>query len=68
MPKIGEINKRLSAMAYGKDVVYWDIGNVILEDDGGMSKEIMPDYLHLSPKGYDRWTEAILPKLNELLK
>jgi len=28
----------------------------------------MYDYLHLSAKGYERWTEAILPKVKELLK
>jgi N-acetylglucosamine-6-sulfatase len=33
-----------------------------------MSKEIMPDYLHLSPKGYERWAGAVLSKVKELLK
>jgi len=68
MPKIGDINKFLAKMDDGKNVVYLDIGKVFLEEDGGMSKEIMPDYLHLSAKGYERWSEAILPKLKQLLK
>lgn len=68
MPKIGAINKILSKMDDGKHVVYMDIGKVFLEEDGGMSKEIMYDYLHLTPKGYDRWADAILPKVRELLK
>jgi lysophospholipase L1-like esterase len=67
-PKVGEINKLLSGMADDKNVFYMDINKVFLEEDGGMTKEIMPDYLHLSPKGYDRWAEAILPKVKELLK
>jgi lysophospholipase L1-like esterase len=67
-PKIGEINKLLSKMSDDKNVFSLDINKVFLEDDGGMTKEIMPDYLHLSPKGYDRWADAILPKLKELLK
>jgi len=67
-PKIGEINKLLSKMADDKHVYYMDINKVFLEEDGGMTKEIMPDYLHLSSKGYDRWAEAILPKLKELLQ
>lgn len=27
----------------------------------------MPDFLHLSPKGYDIWAEAIKGKVKELL-
>ena len=68
MPKIGQINSNLAKMDDGKHVFYMDINKVFLEEDGGMSKEIMPDYLHLSPKGYERWAEAILPKVRELLK
>jgi lysophospholipase L1-like esterase len=39
-----------------------------LEKDGSLSKEIMPDYLHLSPKGYTIWADAIQPSLDEMLK
>jgi lysophospholipase L1-like esterase len=28
----------------------------------------MPDRLHLSPKGYEIWADAIEPKVKELLK
>jgi len=28
----------------------------------------MPDFLHLSPKGYDIWTDAIAAKVQELMK
>ena len=66
--KPGEINKILAKLDDGKRVFYMDINKVFLEDDGGMTKEIMPDFLHLSQKGYDRWAEAITPKLKELLK
>jgi lysophospholipase L1-like esterase len=30
-----------------------------------MSKEVMPDFLHPSPKGYQIWAEAIQPVINE---
>jgi lysophospholipase L1-like esterase len=68
MPKIRDVNKYLAKLDDGKHVVYMDVNKVFLEEDGGMSKEIMPDYLHLSPKGYERWADAILPKIRELLK
>jgi lysophospholipase L1-like esterase len=66
--KPGEINKIISALHDGKNVFYMDIKDSFLDKDGGMSKEIMPDYLHLSPKGYEFWAEAVEPKVKELLK
>jgi lysophospholipase L1-like esterase len=47
---------------------YLDIGAKFLQADGTLTKEIMPDYLHLSAKGYQIWADAITPKLAELMK
>jgi lysophospholipase L1-like esterase len=33
---------------------------------GTLPQAIMPDFLHLSPEGYQRWAEAIEPTLKEL--
>jgi lysophospholipase L1-like esterase len=52
----------------GKMVKYLDIGSKFLDSDGGLSKDVMPDFLHLSKKGYDIWAEAIKEPLGELLK
>lgn len=68
MPKINEINERIAKFGDDKNVFYMDINKIFLDDDGGMSKSIMYDYLHLSAKGYERWAEAIEPKVKELLK
>ncbi|MDA1162766.1 MAG: platelet-activating factor acetylhydrolase IB subunit [Planctomycetota bacterium] len=51
----------------GKNVHYLDIGNRFLEKDGTLSREIMPDLLHLSEKGYTIWAESIDEKLSGLL-
>jgi len=48
-------------------VHYLDIGDKFLEDDGTLSKEIMPDLLHLNQKSYRIWAESIEPKVAELL-
>jgi beta-glucosidase len=32
-----------------------------------MPHELMPDYLHLSPKGYAIWAEAIEDKLSSII-
>ncbi len=60
-------NKIVSKLDDGKMVYYLDIGPAFLADDGTLSKEIMPDLLHLSPKGYQIWAEAIEPKLAVLM-
>jgi lysophospholipase L1-like esterase len=39
-----------------------------LEKDGTIEKKIMPDYLHLSPEGYEIWAAAIKDDLAKLLK
>ncbi len=51
----------------GKHVHYLDIGPKFLEKDGTLTREIMPDLLHLSQKGYTIWAESIETKLASLL-
>lgn len=48
-------------------VHFLDIADAFLEEDGRLSKKVMPDFLHLSPEGYQRWAKAIEPKLKKLL-
>lgn len=65
--KLKEVNARISKLNDGDKIHYLDIGETFLEKDGTISKEIMPDYLHLTPQGYERWAEAIEPTLKKLL-
>lgn len=54
-------------LADGKMIHYMDIGVHFLHPDGSLPKDIMPDYLHLTPQGYQIWAIAIEGKLRELL-
>jgi beta-glucosidase len=58
---------RGAKLADNKHVFFLDIGEKFLDEKGHLAKEIMPDYLHLSPRGYQIWAESIEPKLAELL-
>lgn len=60
-------NQIISEFADGQQVHYLDIGQEFLAEDGSLSKEIMPDLLHLSPQGYEIWAKSIEPKVKELL-
>ncbi len=60
------INKLISKFQ-GGSVHYMDIFDKFLEKDGTISKEVMHDYLHLAPRGFEIWSEAINDKVKELL-
>ena len=66
--KIKQVNEIIAKLDDGgKKVKYLDIGAKFMQPDGTISKEIMYDYLHLSPKGYEIWAEAVKEPISELL-
>ena len=65
--KILQVNQALAKLADGKSVYYVDFGSQLIESDGSISREIMPDYLHLTERGYQIWAEATEPLLKQLL-
>jgi len=60
-------NATFKKIADGNSVHYLDIGQKFLKEDGTLPREIMPDLLHLSEKGYTIWAESIEAKLKELM-
>ena len=66
--KIKQINAIICKLADGKHVFFLDIGKKFVPGEGPIDKEIMPDFLHLTAKGYQIWADAIGPKLAELMK
>lgn len=65
--KITRINAIIAGLHDGQKVFFLDIGEKFLQPDGSLSKDIMPDFLHLSPAGYTIWADAVEAKLKELL-
>jgi lysophospholipase L1-like esterase len=64
---IASINAKLAKLADGKRVHFLDIGPKFVGADGTIDKAVMPDFLHLSPKGYAIWADAIEADLKKLL-
>ncbi|REK17238.1 MAG: GDSL family lipase [Planctomycetota bacterium] len=56
-----------SKLADDEMVYYLDIGPNFLEEDKTLTREVMPDLLHLSPKGYEIWAESIEPHVAKLM-
>jgi lysophospholipase L1-like esterase len=66
--KIKQVNKIIAKLDDKKNVHFLDIGDKFLQGKAALPAEIMPDFLHLSPAGYQIWADAITPKLKELTK
>ncbi len=65
--KNAKASELASKVADGKMVIYEDIGKAFLTEDGTLTKEVMPDFLHLSAKGYEIWAQSIEATVSKLL-
>ena len=65
--KILQVNQVLHKLADGKNVFWADFGQRFVNSDGTIPHELMPDYLHLSAKGYQIWADAIEVRLSSIL-
>ncbi|MCH2112230.1 MAG: GDSL-type esterase/lipase family protein [Planctomycetes bacterium] len=61
-------NRLLEGLGRMEKVHYMDISESLLDEDGAVSRSIMPDLLHLSADGYRRWAEAIQPIVEEVVR
>ena len=66
--KITAVNKHLAKLERRPAVEFVDIGTRFLESDGSLSQDVMPDYLHLSARGYSIWADALQPYLERAVK
>ena len=65
--KNDKVNGMVAKLDDAKEVKYLDIGAKFLAEDKTISKEVMPDFLHLTEKGYQIWAGAILPTVKEMM-
>jgi lysophospholipase L1-like esterase len=65
---IRQVNEGFSRLADHKTIFYRDFGALLLNPDGTAQREIQPDHLHLSRKGYRIWAEAMFPVVEELIR
>lgn len=60
-------SKIASGIADGRMIHYMDINDRFLTDEGRLSEDIMPDFLHPNETGYKIWAEAIESKIRQLM-
>lgn len=67
--KIDKVNSIISKLDDGgKSVKFLDIGSKFKDASGALPKELMPDQLHLSEKGYEIWANAVESVITSMLK
>ena len=60
-------NEIIKGLADNQMIFFLDIGPNFLAADGTLSREVMPDLLHLNEASYRTWAESIEPQVKELM-
>jgi lysophospholipase L1-like esterase len=66
--QVREVNAMISKLEDGKRVFFTDIGSQMLLPDGNISRDYLPDLLHLKSKGYVLWADSIQPHIDKFMK
>ena len=61
------LNQTLATFADDRRVFFLDIGGALMNRDGTLSRDVMPDLLHPDDKGYAIWANQMNPTLQRLL-
>jgi beta-glucosidase len=61
------INDRLRLYADNRQIFFLDLSRRFLDDQGRLSQDLMPDYLHLSMRGYQVWADGMEDVVRKLL-
>jgi lysophospholipase L1-like esterase len=62
--KVKQVNQIISKFDDSKNVTYLDIGGKLLQPDGDLLPDLMPDSRHLSEKGFEVLADAIQPVID----
>ncbi len=62
---IAKVNAIISGYVSDPRVTYLDFGAQFLHPDGTLTPDMMGDFLHPGPKGYEIWANAITPEVQK---
>ena len=65
--KVAKATDLFKSCADGRRVVFLDFGSRFLQPDGALPTTMFPDLLHPNAAGYEIWSQAIQPELNQML-
>lgn len=61
------VNREIVRFADGRNVIWYDFNDKLMNADGTVSRDVMPDLLHLTPLGYEIWANELLGVLKDAL-
>lgn len=67
LPEIASINNKLATLADQKSIYYVNVNDKLADENGKLHEGMTFDNLHLTPKGYQIWADALKPILTDLL-
>ena len=62
-----QVNQALSQVRWTDRVRFVRVGDEFVRGDGSIDESAMPDHLHFSPAGYERWARSIRPAVDAAL-
>ena len=65
--KVAAVNSLIQKLGEESRVTYIDISSKMIEPDGTISHDMMPDYVHPTAKGYQIWADAIQPEIDKII-
>jgi lysophospholipase L1-like esterase len=65
--EMAKTNANIAKLDDGEWVHFLDVNRFLLNEEGVLTKDIMPDLLHPNEAGYVLWANAMEPKIAELL-
>ena len=63
-----QVNAEIQKFADGKRIFWMNINDKLLQPDGTLSRDIMPDLLHPDAKGYTIWGQAVAPFIEKTIR
>lgn len=66
--RIRDVNQAIARLANRSAIRYLDIGPRLLDPDGNLLADALPDGIHPSVKGYAIWADAMQPELEAFIR
>lgn len=63
--KVTDVNQLIAPLGNSERISFVDISAKMVESDGNISREMMPDFVHPTAQGYQIWADAIQPILDQ---
>jgi beta-glucosidase len=62
-----QVNQALSQVDWPARARFIRVGDEFVRGDGSLDEQALPDFLHFSPQGYERWSRSIRPVVSAAL-